>query len=93
MARTTPSFFRRIGLAFSVLFNAERAARLQDVPEHDEQASAIAAAPAAAAARCTSARLLRGRGTCTAGGAPLMAESPSTSVTVREHPSSRSSLA
>lgn len=49
MARTTPSFFRRIGLAFSVLFNAERAARLQDVPEHDEQASAIAAEPAAVA--------------------------------------------
>ena len=49
MARTTPSFFRRLGLAFSVLFNAERAARLQDVPEHDEQASAIAAEPAAAA--------------------------------------------
>lgn len=55
MARTTPSFFRRIGLAFSVLFNAERAARVQDVPEQDEQtsASAPAAAPQPAIVRET----------------------------------------
>lgn len=46
MARTPPSFFRRIGLAFSVLFNAERAARVQDEPEADEQA--LGAEPAAA---------------------------------------------
>lgn len=45
MARSTPSFFRRIGLAFSVLFSAERAARLQDVLAHDAHASG--AAPAA----------------------------------------------
>lgn len=37
MARTTPSFFRRIGLAFSVLFNAERAALLQRDEAEDEQ--------------------------------------------------------
>ncbi|HAF55801.1 MAG TPA: DUF2760 domain-containing protein [Thauera sp.] len=48
MARTAPSFFRRIGLAFSVLFSAERAARLQDAPEQDAQPSASAPAPAAA---------------------------------------------
>ena len=48
MARTTPSFFRRIGLAFSVLFNAERAAQLQRDEAADEQPAADASiAPAA----------------------------------------------
>ena len=48
MARTTPSFFRRIGLAFSVLFNAERAAQLQHDEAEDEQPAADASiAPAA----------------------------------------------
>ena len=45
MARSTPSFFRRIGLAFSVLFSAERAARVQDAPAQD--AHAPGAAPTA----------------------------------------------
>ena len=40
MARTTPSFFRRIGLAFSVLFNAERAAQLQRNEPEDAQPAA-----------------------------------------------------
>lgn len=48
MARTAPSFFRRIGLAFSVLFSAELGARVQGVSEEDEQPSASAPAPAAA---------------------------------------------
>jgi len=48
MARTTPSFFRRIGLAFSVLFNAERAAQLQrDEPEVEQPAADASIAPAA----------------------------------------------
>ena len=48
MARTTPSFFRRIGLAFSVLFNAERAAQLQhDEPEGEQPAADASIAPAA----------------------------------------------
>lgn len=48
MARSTPSFFRRIGLAFSVLFNAERAAQLQHDEAEDEQPAADASiAPAA----------------------------------------------
>ena len=41
MARTNPSFFRRIGLAFSVLFNAERAAQLQRDEAEDEQPAAV----------------------------------------------------
>lgn len=47
MARTAPSFFRRIGLAFSVLFSAELGARVQGVSEEDEQPSASTPAPAA----------------------------------------------
>ena len=48
MARTTPSFFRRIGLAFSVLFNAERAAQLQrDDAEGEQPAADTQIAPAA----------------------------------------------
>ena len=48
MARTTPSFFRRIGLAFSVLFNAERAAQLQrDDAEGEQPAADASIAPAA----------------------------------------------
>ena len=48
MARTAPSFFRRIGLAFSVLFNAERAAQLQRDEAEDAQPAADASiAPAA----------------------------------------------
>lgn len=48
MARTAPSFFRRIGLAFSVLFNAERAAQLQrDEPEGEPPAADASTAPAA----------------------------------------------
>ena len=47
MARTTPSFFRRIGLAFSVLFNAERAAQLQrDEPENEQPAADTQTQPA-----------------------------------------------
>ena len=46
MARTTPSFFRRIGLAFSVLFGAELAGRL--VRLRDEAAAADAEAEASA---------------------------------------------
>ena len=48
MARSTPSFFRRIGLAFSVLFNAERAAQLQRDEAADEQPAADAQTPPAA---------------------------------------------
>ena len=48
MARTTPSFFRRIGLAFSVLFNAERAAQLQRDEAEDEQPAADTQTPPAA---------------------------------------------
>ena len=48
MASRNPSFFRRIGLAFSVLFNAERAAQLQHDEAEDEQPAADASiAPAA----------------------------------------------
>jgi hypothetical protein len=48
MARTPPSFFRRIGLAFSVLFSAERAAQLQrDEPESEPLATEASTAPAA----------------------------------------------
>ena len=48
MARTTPSFFRRIGLALSVLFNAERAAQLQrDEPEGEQPAADTQTPPAA----------------------------------------------
>ena len=48
MARTPPSFFRRIGLAFSVLFNADLAAKLQRVQEDGERPAAEApTAPAA----------------------------------------------
>ena len=48
MARTTPSFFRRIGLAFSGLFNAERAAQLQrDDAEGEQPAADTQTAPAA----------------------------------------------
>lgn len=48
MARTTPSFFRRIGLAFSVLFNSERAAQLQrDEPENEQPAADTQTQPAA----------------------------------------------
>ena len=48
MARTAPSFFRRIGLAFSVLFNAERAAQLQRDEAEDEQPAANTQTPPAA---------------------------------------------
>lgn len=48
MARTPPSFFRRIGLAFSVLFNADLAAKLQRV--QDEGGEPAAEAPTAPAA-------------------------------------------
>ena len=48
MARTTPSFFRRIGLAFSVLFNAERAAQLQRDEAEGEQSAADTQTPPAA---------------------------------------------
>ena len=48
MARTTPSFFRRIGLAFSVLFNAERAAQLQRDEAEGEQPAADTQTPPAA---------------------------------------------
>lgn len=48
MARTTPSFFRRIGLAFSVLFNAERAAQLQHDEAEDELPAANTQTPPAA---------------------------------------------
>jgi hypothetical protein len=37
MAPTPPSFFRRIGLALSVLFNADLAAKLQRVQDEGEQ--------------------------------------------------------
>jgi hypothetical protein len=48
MARTPPSFFRRIGLAFSVLFSAERAAQLQrDEPESEPPVADASTAPAA----------------------------------------------
>lgn len=51
MARTAPSFFRRIGLAFSVLFNAERAAQLQrDDAEGEQPAADASIAPVAPAA-------------------------------------------
>ena len=51
MARTAPSFLRRIGLAFSVLFNAERAAQLQrDDAEGEQPAADASIAPVAPAA-------------------------------------------
>lgn len=46
MARTPPSLVRRIGLAFSVLFGAELAARLQRLQEEGEQPPAAAPATA-----------------------------------------------
>lgn len=50
MARTPPSLVRRIGLAFSVLFNADLAARLQGLQHEGAQPPAPAApAPAATA--------------------------------------------
>lgn len=50
MASRNPSFFRRIGLAFSVLFGAELAGRLVHLREGATDAEAPAAANAAPAA-------------------------------------------
>lgn len=45
MASTRPSFFRRIGLAFSVLFSAELGAKLMRAQAETEQPSAKAPEP------------------------------------------------
>ena len=49
MASTPPSFFRRIGLALSVLFNADLAARLQRVRDAGAQPAPDAPTPPVAA--------------------------------------------
>ena len=47
MPRSTPSFARRVGLAFSVLFQPELAARLEQLRNPEASAPAAAAAPTA----------------------------------------------